>query len=190
MKTIKLLPLTAVLIALLLPGVALAQSNSTIAGQVTDATGGVLPGVTVEVASPALIEGSRVAVTDGQGQYAVTSLTVGAYTVTFTLPGFSTVVREGIELSSDFTANIDAEMTVGSIEETITVSGESPLVDVQCTQQTEVITREVVDALPTGRNPWGVGMTLPGMTTRSAAGLAVGEVGGIGGAQQNYLAGC
>ena len=187
MRTIKFLPITAALIALLLPGVALAQSNSTVAGQVTDATCGVLPGVTVEVASPALIEGSRVAVTDGQGQYAVTSLTVGAYTVTFTLPGFSTVVREGIELSSDFTANIDAEMTVGSIEETITVSGESPLVDVQRTQQTEVITREVVDALPTGRNPWGVGMTLPGMTTRSAAGLAVGEVGGIGGAQQNYL---
>ena len=187
MRKITFLPLTAALIALLVPTTALAQGDSSVAGQVQDATGGVLPGVTVEVASPALIEGSRVTVTDGSGQYAVTALSIGAYTVTFSLPGFSTVVRDGIQLASNFTANIDAEMRVGSLEETITVSGESPLVDVQRTTQREVITRESVDALPTGRNPWGVGMTLPGMTTRSAAGLAVGDVGGVGGAQQNYL---
>jgi len=187
LRKLTFLPLTAALIALLVPTAALAQGDSSIAGQVTDNTGGVLPGVTVEVASPALIEGSRVAVTDGNGQYAVTSLSIGTYTVMFTLPGFSTILRDGVELASDFTANIDAELNVGSVEETITVSGESPLVDVQRTTQNQVISREAVDALPTGRNPWAVGMTLPGMTTRSAAGLAVGEVGGVGGAQQNYL---
>ena len=187
LRKLMFLPLTAALIALLVPTAALAQGDSAIAGQVTDNTGGVLPGVTVVVASPALIEGSRVAVTDRSGQYAVTALSVGTYSVTFSLPGFSTVLRDSIRLSSDFTANIDAELNVGSVEETITVSGESPLVDVQRTTQREVIDREAVDALPTGRNPWAVGMTLPGMTTRSAAGLAVGEVGGVGGAQQNYL---
>ena len=186
MRIVKLLPLTAALIALLVPGVALAQTSA-VAGQVTDSTGGVLPGVTVEASSPALIEGSRVAVTDGQGQYAITTLRPGTYAVTFTLPGFSTVVRDGIVLISDFTAAVDVELTVGSVQETITVSGESPLVDVQRTSQTEVLTREVVDALPTGRNSWGIGMTLPGMNTRTSAGRAAGEVGGIGGAQQNYL---
>jgi hypothetical protein len=154
LRKLTFLPLTAALIALLVPTAALAQGDSSIAGQVTDNTGGVLPGVTVEVASPALIEGSRVAVTDGNGQYAVTSLSIGTYTVMFTLPGFSTILRDGVELASDFTANIDAELNVGSVEETITVSGESPLVDVQRTTQNQVISREAVDALPTGRNPW------------------------------------
>ena len=187
MRQFYLLTRTATLISVLcLPGVAFAQTGD-ISGQVTDNTGGVLPGVTVEASSPALIEGSRVSVTDGQGRYSLTLLRTGTYSVAVSLPGFSTVVREGVEVVTNFTATVDAELSVGSIEETITVSGEAPLVDVQRTVQSEVISRDVVDSLPTGRNPWGVGMTLPGMTTRSAAGLAVGEVGGIGGAQQNYL---
>ena len=101
----------------------------------------VLPGVTVEAASPALIEKVRTVVTDGEGQYKIVDLRPGTYTVTFTLAGFSTVKRDGIELSAGFTATINAELRVGSLEETITVSGQSPMVDTQNVTQQKVITR-------------------------------------------------
>ena len=113
---------------MLLPVVASAQA--VISGVVRDASGAVLPGVTVEAASPALIEKVRTAVTDGTGQYAIENLRPGLYTVTFTLPGFATVQREGVELSGSFTARINADLRVGAIEETITVTGETPVVDV------------------------------------------------------------
>src|SRR5262245_2034704 len=109
---------------------ALAQTSE-IAGVVKDASGSVLPGVTVEAASPALIEKSRSVVTDGEGAYRIISLRPGTYTVTFTLPGFTKVIREGIELTSNFTASVNADMKVGAVEETITVTGESPIVDTQ-----------------------------------------------------------
>ena len=136
---------------LLLPGAAQAQTPSSIAGMVADATGGVLPGVTVEASSPALIERVRTAVTDGQGLFRIIDLRPGTYTVTFTLPGFSTVIREGIVLTSDFTAQINAQLTVGNVEETVTVTGESPVVDVQTTRASQVITAEVMDTIPTAR---------------------------------------
>ena len=125
-----------------------AQVDSGLAGAASDTTGAVLPGVTVEASSPALIEGVRVAVTDGAGRYNITALRPGTYSVTFTLPGFSTFVREGIELTGGFTANVDAEMSVGALEETITVSGASPVVDIQNARAQEVIERETFDALP------------------------------------------
>src|SRR5215470_12717001 len=130
-------------------------SAQTIAGVVKDDSGAVLPGVAVEVSSPALIERTRTAFTDGAGQYKVVSLSPGVYTVTFTLTGFSVVRREGIELSTDFTANVNAELKVGALEETITVSGTSPLVDVQSVSTQRVVTRNVIDALPTGHNIQG-----------------------------------
>ena len=114
-----------------LPATAAAQLSSGIAGAVEDTTGAVLPGVTVEANSPALIGGARVAVTDNQGQYRILELRPGAYTVTFTLPGFGTVVRDGIDLATNFTASVNIELTVGSIEESVTVSGAAPQVDVQ-----------------------------------------------------------
>ena len=113
----------------LLPAAAYAQAS--IAGQVKDASGAVLPGVTVEAASPALIEKVRTVVTDGTGQYRVEVLPPGTYSLSFTLPGFNTVRRDGLILAGTFTAAVDAEMRVGAIEETITVTGETPLVDVQ-----------------------------------------------------------
>ena len=125
-----------------------AQVDSGLAGAASDTTGAVLPGVTVEASSPALIEGVRVAVTDGAGRYNITALRPGTYTVTFTLPGFSTFVREGIELTAGFTGNVNAEMSVGALEETITVSGASPVVDIQNARAQEVIERETFDALP------------------------------------------
>ena len=146
--------------------------DATISGQVTDNTGGVLPGVTVTVASPVLIEGERIAVTDGEGRYAVTLLRPGTYSVTFTLAGFSTVIREGVELSAGFTATIGSELSVGGLEETITVTTASPVVDVQNVRRQEVVTDEQLENLPTSTRSVGTMVTLiPGIT-----GLA--DVGG------------
>lgn len=153
----------AVLLAALPPAAVHGQSR--MVGQVTDNTGGALPGVTVEASSPALIEGRRIAVTDGQGRYGIVDLRPGTYEVTFTLAGFSTVVRDELALPSDFAMTIDVEMLVGALEETITVTGEAPIVDVQQAQRTQVIPREVIDAVPTGRS-WQTRVALmPGVRT-------------------------
>ena len=134
----------------LLPVVATAQSR--IAGTVADESGAVLPGVSVEAASPVLIEKVRTAVTDGQGRYDIANLRAGEYTVTFTLTGFNVVKREGLSVPDNFTALADAVLKVGAIEETIIVTGASPVVDVRQVQQTQVVPRDMLDALPTGRN--------------------------------------
>jgi hypothetical protein len=147
---------------LLLPVAAYAQAS--IAGQVKDASGAVLPGVTVEASSPALIEKVRSVVTDGSGQYRIELLPPGAYTVTFTLPGFSAVKREGIQLTGTFTATIDTDLRVGAVEETITVTGETPIVDVQSATQQRVIDRELIDKLPTGRSPFAQMALIPGVS--------------------------
>jgi len=110
----------------LLGAPALVSAQASIAGQVKDASGAVLPGVTVEASSTALIEKVRSVVTGGTGQYRIELLPPGTYTVTFALPGFSTVKRDGIELTSSFTATVNVEMRVGTLEETMTVSGEQP----------------------------------------------------------------
>ena len=122
----------ALSIVLLVPAVTVAQS---LAGAVRDSSGGVLPGVTVEASSPALITKVRSSVTNDGGQYRIPDLPPGNYRVTFTLPGFATVVREGVELSGGGVMTIGAEMRVGSLEESITVTGESPVVDVQTARQ-------------------------------------------------------
>ena len=145
---------------LLLPSAASAQA---IGGTVSDETGGVLPGVTVEVRSPALIEQVRTAVTDGSGQYLITGLVSGEYSVSFGLAGFSTVLREGITLSAGFTANVDAELSVGSVEETITVTGAAPTVDVSNVQQNAAIDRDIIDAIPSGKSFQNLGILIPGM---------------------------
>ena len=126
-----------------------AQTNAVIAGVVRDATGAVLPGVTVEVSSPALIERVRTATTDETGQYKILELRPGTYTVLFSLPGFSTVRREGIEINTGFTATINAELKVGAIEETVTVSGSSPVVDLQNVKTQVVMTREILMCIVT-----------------------------------------
>ena len=138
----------------LIPHAALAQQTSAIAGVVRDGSGGVLPGVTVEAASPALIEKVRTVVTDDQGRYNIVDLRPGTYTVTFSLSGFNTLKREGIELTSGFTAAINAELPVGSLEETITVTGESPLVDTQNVRKQTVLSAELLDLLPTSTKNW------------------------------------
>ena len=163
----------------LLPGRASAQS--TIAGQVKDTSGAVMPGVTIEASSPALIEKTRDAVTDGQGQFRIIDLRPGTYVVTFTLSGFNTVKREGIVLTAGFTATIDAELRVGALEESITVSGQTPVVDVSSATQQQILTRDLLDAVPGGRNIWGTGATLTGVS------LSAPDVGGTAGMQQTYM---
>src|SRR6266849_1817537 len=129
-------------VAVLLPSRAFAQG--TLAGTVKDQSGGVLPGVTVEASSPALIEKVRTALTDGTGQYRITGLNPGTYSLTFRLSGFNIVKREGIELSGTAALTIPVEMRVGAVAETVTVSGETPVVDVQTTQRETVLSADVV----------------------------------------------
>jgi hypothetical protein len=147
-----------------LPADARAQERASIVGQVVDATGAVLPGVTVEAASPALIEQARTAVTDGNGRFAIIDLRPGIYTVTFSLPGFRTVKREGIELAGAFTAQVNGAMAVGQVEETVTVTGESPIVDTQSTQNQAVLNRQVLDVLPAARTMQGGASLVPGVS--------------------------
>jgi hypothetical protein len=179
--------ISAVLCLLFTPIAASAQT-STISGTVKDASGGVLPGVTVEAASPVLIEKSRSAVTGGSGTYSIPALRPGKYTVTFSLPGFGNVVREGVELTSDFTATINVDMKVGTLEETLTVTGESPIVDTTSITQRVVMTAEVREALPTGRNIQAMGIMIPGTSLAQGGGGALSrDVGGSGNLQQSPL---
>jgi len=108
-----------------------AWAQSSVTGVVRDTSGAVLPGVTVEAASPALIEKVRTTVTDPQGRYRIVDLRPGTYTITFTLAGFSTAKREGLELPAEFTATVNGDLAVGTLEETVTVSGEAPTVDLR-----------------------------------------------------------
>ena len=146
---------------------AIAYAQASIAGQVKDASGAVLPGVTVEVSSPALIEQTRTVVTGGTGQYRIDPLPPGTYTITFALPGFSTVKREGIQLTGTFTATIDAELRVGALEETLTVTGEAPTVDVQNTSRQNIVNRDIIENIPAGRNVFALGALNPGITTNT-----------------------
>jgi hypothetical protein len=155
-------------------------SAGAIAGTVRDASGGVIPGVTVEASSPALIEKVRNTVTDNEGQYRIVDLRPGIYTVTFSLPGFTTVRREGIELTTEFTATVNAEMRVGSIEETITVSGATPVVDVQNVTQRQILTRDVIEALPTAKGFMNFAALVPGMVLAGSS-HTLQDVGGASG---------
>jgi hypothetical protein len=150
-----------------------AQNTAAFAGAVADDTGGVLPGVTVTLTGDALIAGPTVAVTDGEGSYRLGNLPPGFYQLTFELGGFRTVVREGLRLTVGFTAQIDATLNVGAVEESITVSGESPVVDIQQTATSIALTREVLETIPRGRGMMDAYILTPGIITSGAP--AVGD---------------
>ena len=161
------------------PTTALAQSA--IAGTVKDEQGLVLPGVTVEAASPVLIEKSKAVVSDADGNYKIVDLRPGSYTLSFTLASFNTVRRQGLELPSNFTMTVNAELHVGQLEETLTVSGQSPVVDVQTNTKQEVLSRDVLDAVPTAHTIQGIGQIVVGVA------LTAPDVGGSQAMQQTYF---
>ena len=150
-------------------------SQPSIAGIVKDTSGAVLPGVTVEASSPALIEKARSVVTDGTGQYRIENLRPGSYTVTFTLSGFNTFRREGVELAGAIVATINADLRVGSLAETITVSGESPLVDVQSSRKSQTLDNEVIASIPSSRQYFSLTALVPALNIQGQ------DVGGVTG---------
>ncbi len=158
-----------------------AYAQSAITGVVKDTTGATMPGVTVEAASDVLIEKVKSAITDGDGSYRIADLRPGVYNVSFTLPGFKTFRRDGLQLQAEFTATINVELAVGSLEETITVTGSSPVVDVTTAAKTSVLNREAIDAIPTGRTIQGMAQLVVGVN------LSLPDTGGARAMQQTYM---
>ena len=158
-----------------------AHAQSAFTGVVKDTSGAVLPGVTVEAASDALIEKTRSVITDADGGYRLVDLRPGTYSLTFSLEGFSSVKRDAIQLSSDFTMTINTDLKVGALEETLTVTGSAPTVDVQSTTKSQVLNREALDAIPTGRTIQGMGQLITGVS------LNIPDVGGSRAMQQTYM---
>ena len=176
MRTAVRVTVAIVMSVVLLPGMAYAQEGQ-VAGTVRDVSDAVMPGVLVEVTSPALIEKVRAATTDGNGQYRITNLPVGTYTVTFTLEGFARQQRDNVVLTTGFTAPINATMTVGGLAETVSVTAESPIVDVQNARQVATFEGEQIRDLPTARNIRSLLTLTPGLTV---TGLGADCVGGAG----------
>src|SRR3954469_12567079 len=168
------------LLVLGFPHLVFAQSSA-IAGVVRDTTGAVMPGVIVEASSPALIERVRSATSDERGQYKIVDLRPGTYVVTFTLPGFATVKREGIDLPATFTATVNADLRVGALEETVTVTGASPIVDTQNVLKRQVVSKDTIDAMPTSKNWSTIGVMTVGVSSNQN------DVGGSAGEHQNQL---
>ncbi|MGE0446579.1 MAG: carboxypeptidase regulatory-like domain-containing protein, partial [Vicinamibacterales bacterium] len=162
---------TAMLLACALLIPALASAQATLTGVVRDTSGAILPGVTVEAASPVLIERVRTTVTESNGQFTIVNLRPGDYTVTFALPGFTTVRQDAVTLTGSATTTVNAEMRIGAVEETVTVTGEAPIVDVSTTTREAVLDSNTVDALPTARNYLTLARLIPGT---SAGGTDVG----------------
>jgi hypothetical protein len=140
-------------------------AQASLAGVVKDTSGAVLPGVTVEASSPALIEKVRSVVTDDTGQYKIIDLRPGTYAITFTLTGFSTVKREGIELTGSGTTTVNGDLKVGTLAETVTVTGETPVVDVQTAARQATLSGEAAATAPVARSWNGILMLQPGVQT-------------------------
>ena len=158
-----------------------ARAQSAFAGVVRDTSGAVLPGATVEAASDVLIEKVRSVATDANGAYRIENLRPGIYSITFSLPGFSNVKKDQIELPSNFTSTINADLKVGTVEETVTVSGESPVVDVQTNIKAQVMSRDVLDAVPSAHTLQSIGQLVVGVS------LTAPDVGGSQAMQQTYF---
>jgi hypothetical protein len=177
------------LVCLLTSAAAFAQTDTgTIAGVTKDSSGLALPGVSVEAASPALIEKVRTVVTDGQGQYKIVALPPGVYSVTFSLAGFNSIKRSGVELTTNFTANVNADLQVGDLQETLTVSAATPVVDVQNVREQRTLTADVVAAVPTGRTDETIAVLIPGALVTPNATTSNQDVGGSTGDPQSQIA--
>ena len=160
---------------LLVPTLMYAQAGAALTGIVTDPSGAVLPGVMVEAKSPVLIEQVRSAITDETGRYRIVDLRPGTYSVTFALPGFASILREGIQLTGTFVATVNAELRVGTVQETVTVSSETPVVDTQSTKTQETLTNDVVNSIPSGRQYFSLTTLIPALNVQGN------DVGGVQG---------
>lgn len=170
-------PVAAAVVLLFLAVPVLAQQTGTLTGVVRDAQGGVLPGVAVTASGESVIGGARSTVTGEAGSYQFV-LPPGTYTVAFELGGFAPHNREGIIVQVARTVRVDVELGVGNLQETVTVSGASPVVDVSSTTTQTNIDKNLYEAIPTGRNPWTMAGLVPGVVTGRL------DVGGTEGAQQ------
>src|SRR5437762_13356139 len=132
-------------------GVAAQGQEAVILGRVTDESGAVLPGVTVTASSPALQVGQVSDTTNARGEYRLTALPIGTYTVDYALPGFQSIRRADVRLTAGFTAQIDEVLKLGAVAETITVSGAAPVIDTRSTSGRTQLTRETLDVIPTAR---------------------------------------
>ena len=179
MARLRIVRVLSAAVVLLVPALAFAQSAIT--GIVKDTSGAAMPGVTVEASSDVLIEKVKSDVSDSSGHYRIADLRPGTYTVTFTLPGFNTFKRDALQLPAEFTATLNAELTVGALTETITVSGSSPVVDVTTAAKTAVLNREAMDLIPTGRTIQGMAQLVVGVN------LSLPDTGGARGMQQTYM---
>ena len=159
----------SVLLAVLVLAPSVAFAQATITGVVKDTFGALLPGVTVEAASPTLIERVRSTVTDAAGQFRIVDLRNGSYSVTFSLPGFSTVKRDGIELSGAFVAVINVELKVGTLQETIVVTGETPIVDVQSSARQTTMDNDLINSIPAARSYGGLLTLMPNTVVQGGA---------------------
>ena len=160
-------------------------TQASITGLVRDSSGAVLPGVTVEASSSVLIEKERATITDDTGRFRIVSLPPGTYVVSFMLPGFNGVRREGIELSGSFTATVNADLRVGSLEETVTVTGEAPIVDVQSAQRQQILKADVMASIPASRSYEMLAALVPGIQLNTSAQ----NVGGINGPAPPFFGG-
>ena len=173
--------LLASLASFLAAPLAQAQTTGSITGLVTDASGAVLPGATVTLTSDRLIGGPQTQVSDTGGAYRFDRLVPGSYHVKFELQGFRTVERPDVRISAAFVATINAKMEVGSVSETITVTGESPTVDVRSNLQQTVMNQEILEGIPTGRDPWSLAKLIPGVQVGTY------DVGGTQSMQQSSM---
>src|SRR5215204_3596767 len=160
---------------------AYAQTTGAISGSVTDASGALLPGVTITLSGERLIAGALTQVSDTSGTYRFDRLVPGSYNVKFELQGFRTVERPDVRISAAFVATINAKLEVGSVSETITVTGESPTVDVRSNVQQTVMNQEILEGIPTGRDPWSLAKLIPGVQ------VATYDVGGTQSMQQSNM---
>src|SRR5688572_8559493 len=161
----------------LVPSSALAQGSIT--GVVRDSSGAVLPGVTVEAASDVLIEKIRTVVTDGNGQYRLVDLRAGTYAVTFSLPGFNAFRRSGVVIEGAFTATVNADLKVGSLQETVTVTSESPIVDVQSVKRQVTIDSDTISAIPASRSYASLMQLMPNTVTQTGGAMDTQVVPGM-----------
>src|SRR6188768_230939 len=180
-----LIRVAGVVAALLAPVAAYAQASIT--GVVRDGSGAVLPGVTVEASSPALIEKVRTVATDGNGQYRFVDLRPGTYAVSFTLCGFSTVRRENIELTGSFVASVDIDLKVGAVTEVLNVTAENPIVDIQRTTQQRVFDQELIESIPVGRSHINLAVLVPGLLATQPGRGTLADVGGTNNLQNTQF---